>query len=95
MTMKIIVDGTTVTAQAASTRIVIPNDSTGSTARTIRVSATGSAHILPGDSTVVATTDSPLVAASGPLTIDVIGLSNIAILESDTAPLVNVTPLES
>ena len=94
MFYKISVAGTGATAGAASARVAIPNDSTGSRAKHLLVTVAGNTYIQPGDSSVDATTSSAIAAIGVPLMLDVTGHTHIAYLELAAGQRVTFTPVE-
>jgi len=92
--LQITTNGTGALSTGTSSAVAIPNDSTGSRARTLLVSVEGATYILPGASTVTATTASPVVEAGEPLLVNVTGLTHVAILELTVGQRVTLTPVE-
>lgn len=93
--MKIMAQGSGATSGAASATIAIPNDSTGAAAKKVLVTVQGSTYVLPGASTVTATTSSIIVSADSPLVLDVMGLTHIAHLQLTAAQRITVVPIEA
>lgn len=95
--IKITVNGSTVTSGATSARVAIPVNAAGDVAKIVRVICPVSAtyaYILPGDVTVVATTNSIGVNTAEELILDVTGCTHIAYIQGSAAAVVNIVPIE-
>lgn len=88
--------GTQITT-GASAHTAIPNDSTGSQARVIRVTisaATGFAYIKPTrNSGTITASDMPIVAGEA-VFLDVRGFTHLGTLQGTVGVLLNMTPIE-
>ena len=95
--LKIIKDGLTVTTSATSASAAIPTNSAGVRARVVRVSCPNSAHyayVLPGPSTVVATSSSIAIGNFSDIVLDVSGCTHIAYIQGSTGAVINISPIE-
>jgi hypothetical protein len=94
--IKVTVDGITVTSGAASARSALPVNAAGTTARVIRVKCSdpvGYAYVLPGNSSVVATTASLSIGNYAEY-LDVTGCTHIAYIQGSAAAVINIVPVE-
>lgn len=87
-------DGTTVTTGAASARVAIPVNSSGSRPLYIRVTSVAEAYVQMGGSSVNATANSVLVQPADSQIFAVGGHTHIAYIQGTAATRVNITPLE-
>ena len=92
--IKITVEGTGGTTGAASAAIAVPVDASGVRAEKVLVTVEGSSYVLPGLSTVVATTESIIMSHDSPMMFDVRGLTHIAHLQLTAAQRITITPVD-
>jgi hypothetical protein len=95
--LKIVKDGLSLTTGATSARIALPTNAAGQVATIVRVSCPNSAHyafVLPGNSTVNATTASVAIGNVSEVVLDVTGCTHIAHIQGSAAAIVNVSPVE-
>lgn len=86
--------GVQVTTGAASANVAIPNDTSGSRARYVRILADGNAYIRPGSSAVVATVNDFYLNPNEGVVLNVLGHTHIAYLQQTVGARINITPLE-
>lgn len=87
--------GVQVTSGAASANVAVPNDSSGSKARFVRIMAKANVYVRPvaaGSGT--ATVNDMLVSPNEALILNVAGLGFIAYIQETAATIVNISPLE-
>lgn len=90
--------GTTVTSGAASANVAIPNDSNGTTARAVMLTAGGVAnpalHVKLGTTNAVAATANDLMVGPLPIVVVTRGYGWIAYLQETAATKLQIAPIE-
>jgi len=86
--------GTSVTASGTSAETAIPNDSSGNTAKVVRITATGTAHVKPVLTGTAATANDILVQPGDAIFLHVQGFTHIAYIQRSTSPVITITPVE-
>lgn len=87
--------GSNIDTGAASASAAIPNDSTGSRARFVRVAVTVAAYVKLGQTGVTAAAADMLVNPEQAVVLKVDGFTHIAAIQVSAAGVCNVTPLEA
>lgn len=93
--LQIFTTGATLVTGAASARVALPNNSAGSVARVIRVSAINACYCKLGDSEVTATNADILIQPADALVLTVPrGATHIAGIQDSAAGRMNIQAIE-
>jgi hypothetical protein len=92
--LQVAATGVNITTSGTSAVVALPNGSSGSKARFVRVHATVAATVRLGRTGVAAVATDMIVDPATPVILHTIGHTHIAALQVAAAGLVNVTPLE-
>lgn len=82
------------TTGASSATVAIPNDSSGTTARYVRIVATGLAWVRPVQTGGSVTAANGLLITTNDVVLNVRGFTHIAHIQQGSAQTVNICPLE-
>jgi len=96
--LKIVKNGIIVTTTASSASQAIPTNASGNTSNLIRVScpnSTAYAYVMPGNSSVVASTASIAIGGFGDILLDVSGCTHIAYIQGSASAILNIIPVEA
>ena len=88
-------DGTTVTSSGVSQSTSVPNDSSGSRARQVRLMVTGNLYVKFGKGATTATTNSALLSPNFDVVVNCKQFDTIAYIQETAAAKLNIIPLEA
>lgn len=88
--------GTTVTSGAATANVAIPNDSNGTSARVVMLTAGANAgvHVKLGTTNAVVATANDLMIGATPVVVNARGYTWIAYIQETAATKLQIAPVE-